>query len=65
MSAFSDFIRNATPEEKARVYAEVIRKSEERIMRAAGWQKCSVCYELVSQNGAYPCHECGFKRVKP
>ena len=30
MSAFSDFIRNATPEEKAIVYEEVMRKASER-----------------------------------
>jgi RNase P subunit RPR2 len=30
VSAFSDFIRNATPEERARVYAEVMKKVAER-----------------------------------
>lgn len=30
MSAFSDFIRLATSEQKAAVYAEVLRKSTER-----------------------------------
>jgi hypothetical protein len=30
MSEFSDFIRNATPEEKERVYMDVMKKATER-----------------------------------
>lgn len=30
MSAFSDFIRNATPEEKERVYTEVMKRASAR-----------------------------------
>jgi hypothetical protein len=30
MSSFSDFIRNATPEEKERVYTDVMKKAADR-----------------------------------
>ena len=68
MSKFSDFIRNASPEEKERVYTEVMHKATERQKKDAEfWRTLYVrqCFETERLKDALktiadntPCDQC-------
>jgi len=62
-SKFSDFIRNATPEEKEAVYTEVMQRATERQKR---FLPCRATWASVTlQGAAWYCNTCGASDKRP